>query len=216
MNLRFRINQIKNAFFFKEKRSYKWIFIYGVPRSGTTYFYQELLQLSKFGVSDYDLGKFIPVMNHIQQSDYIPIDNNELKKFLSKQLLIHAAPGGGNEYEFIVKQVNTNLEEYQLLCELMGSEPAHKYFLFREPIGWLPSAMKKFALDAGQAETLYRMSFNSYSEIGGEKIEYGQEITEALTNLKIAPSITFNSNENNSAIEKNISLKNIYDKNKKG
>ena len=128
MNLRFRINQLKNTFFFKEKKKYKWIFVYGVPRSGTTYFYQELLQLSKFGVSDYDLGKFIPVINHIQQSTYIPIDTDALKNFLSEQLLIHTAPGGGNEYDFIVKQVNTNLEEYQLLCELMGSEPKKSIF----------------------------------------------------------------------------------------
>ena len=211
MNLRFRINQLKNTFFFKEKKKYKWIFVFGVPRSGTTYFYQELLQLSKFGFSDYDLGKFIPVINHIQQSTYIPIDTNGLKKFLSEQLLIHAAPGGGNEYDFIVKQVNTNLEEYQLLCELMGSEPEEKYFLYREPNGWLPSAKKKFNIDEKQAGELYRMSFDSYSSIGGDKIEYGEGITDALTNLKIAPSIKFNSKENNPATDKNISLKYIYD-----
>ncbi|MEX2596293.1 MAG: hypothetical protein WEC59_05120, partial [Salibacteraceae bacterium] len=82
MNLRYRISQLKNSLFPPRKKHYRWVFIYGVPRSGTTYFYQELMQLARLGVSDFDLGKFVPVIHHIEQSGYIPLDTEALKQHL--------------------------------------------------------------------------------------------------------------------------------------
>lgn len=215
MNLRFRINQLKNSLFPPKKKKYRWIFVYGIPRSGTTYFYQELMQIARLGVSDFDLGKFVPVIEHIDQSGYIPLDTQALKNHLRDQLLMHAAPGGGSKYDFIIKQVNTNLTEYQLLCELMSSEPSEKYFLYREPNGWLPSAMKKFGIDEKMAEGLYKQSFDSFSIIGGEQIEYGSEITSSLALRNIRPLNAFGEKTPDSTLETNSQLRRIYSNTKK-
>jgi len=192
MNLRYRLSQLKNSLFPPRKKNYRWIFIYGVPRSGTTYFYQELMQLGRLGVSDFDLGIFVPIIEHIEQSGYIPLDTVALKDHLRDQLLTHAAPGGGTKYDFIVKQVNTNLKEYELLCELMGGEPEKKFFLYREPSGWLSSAMKKFGIDEDEAVDMYKNSAHVRNEIGGKYIEYGSQINEALLDSGIISLIKFN------------------------
>ncbi len=211
MNLRYRIAQLKNSLFTPAKRRYKWIFIYGVPRSGTTYFYQELMQLGRLGVSDFDLGKFVPVIEHIEQSGYIPLDTASLKKHIRNQLLLHAAPGGGSKYDFIIKQVNTNLKEYELLFELMGGEPEEKYFLYREPKGWLPSAMKKFDLDESGAVELYNEAIHSFRLLKGTAIEYGQEINTYL-NLKIKNRLEpFNEGQVADGVLPNEFLKTTYE-----
>jgi hypothetical protein len=210
MNLRFRINQILNSLSAKRKESYDWIFVYGVPRSGTTYFYQELLQLGKHGVSDYDLGKFAPAFQHIEKSGYIPIDTNEIKELLGDQILSRSAPGAGNQFDFIVKQVNTNLAEYELLCELMGSTPKAKYFLFREPSGWLPSAVKKYNISEKEAEVMYESSIRSYDEIGGEILEYGDQITKELQTLKIKSLNPFAPRLKNAIELRNDTLDKLY------
>lgn len=210
MNLRFRIKQIVNSLSAKKKASYDWIFVYGVPRSGTTYFYQELLQLGKHGVSDYDLGRFNPAFDHIEKSGYIPIDTNEIKALLRDQIISRSAPGAGNKYDFIVKQVNTDLAEYELLCELMGSIPKATYFLFREPSGWLPSAMKKYGINQEQAITMYENSIQSYDEIGGKIIEYGDSINAALSEEGIDPIVPFyiQNKEKNGVLSKRVN--NLY------
>jgi hypothetical protein len=210
MNLRFRINQILNSLSAKRKESYDWIFVYGVPRSGTTYFYQELLQLGKHGVSDYDLGKFAPAFQHIEKSGYIPIDTNEIKELLGDQILSRSAPGAGNQFDFIVKQVNTNLAEYELLCELMGSTPKAKYFLFREPSGWLPSAMKKYNINKKEAEAMYESSIRSFDVIGGVRLEYGDQITKELQKLKIKSLTPFSPKSKEATYSIGDSLDQLY------
>jgi hypothetical protein len=197
MNLRYKIAQLKNSISFSQKDQYDWLFIYGVPRSGTTYFFHELMQLSKLGISDYDLGTWLPVIDHIDTSGYIPIDTNNIRSFIKEQMVNHGAPGGGNKYDFIVKQVNTDAKEFQFLCELMGSEPKEKYFLYREPTSWLPSAMKKYSISSVEAEVIYRNSLASYHKIGGCIIEYGLELQTALHTIGIPSREKFEIKENN-------------------
>lgn len=183
MNLRYRLKQIWNSAFPPNGKSAKWIYVYGLPRSGTTYFYHQLMQHAKLGVSDYDLGKFIPAMKHYQGSDYIPIDSSDIIDFLRNQIRLKGAPGGGSSFDFIVKQVYTTKEEFDLICSIMGSKPEHSFFLFREPEGWYASAIKKFNLDQEGALKMYQNSIQSFQEIGGEVIEYGPGLETALNQL---------------------------------
>jgi hypothetical protein len=191
MNLNYRINQIRNTLLSSKKTNYKWVFIYGVPRSGTTYFYHELLQLGKMGISDFDLQIFIPVISHIEESGYIPIDTDHLKEHLLNQLRTHSAPGGGSEYDFVVKQVNTNKDELDLFCDLFGTEPDSITFLYRHPSAWLSSAMRKFNISQSEAISLYKNCLNSFNTIGGKALEYGPDIVNHLTNLGVRKMYNF-------------------------
>jgi len=149
------------------------------------------MQLGKKGVSDFDLGKFNPAISNIEQSGYIPIDVKALKQFLRNQIISHAAPGGGHEFDFIIKQVNTNLNEFALICELMGSQPKKRFFLFREPSNWLPSAMKKFNITESEAVLIYQQSLDSFAQIGGKIVEYGPEIDIVLSQYNTNTFIPF-------------------------
>lgn len=195
MNLKYKLNQFRNVLTKPTLNKGKWIFVYGVPRSGTTFFYHSLLQEAKFGISDYDLGVFLPAIAHIEQSGYIPINTQELKHFLQQQLSKNAGPGGGSHYDFIVKQVNTGIAEYEFITALMGTEPVAKYFLYREPMSWLPSALKKFKIDEAQAINMYKNSLASFEQIGGTAIAYGPEINHHLKGLNITPIQAFEEKE---------------------
>lgn len=183
MNLRYRLGQIKNSIIRPSEQAANWIFVYGLPRSGTTYFYHQLMQHAKLGVSDYDLRKFIPALKHYQTSDYIPIDSADIIEFLRNQIRLKGAPGGGSSFDFIVKQVYTSKEEFDLICSIMGSKPEHSFFLFREPGGWYASAIKKFNLDHEEALRMYQDSLNSFQEIGGKVVEYGPGLETALNQI---------------------------------
>jgi hypothetical protein len=191
MNLKYKINQLRNVLKKPALQAGRWIFVYGVPRSGTTFFYHALLQEARSGISDYDLGVFLPPIAHIEKSGYIPINTEELKHFLQDQLSKNAAPGGGRRYDFIVKQVNTSLEEFELIKDLMGNEPLEKFFLYREPLSWLPSALKKFNINEIEAIKMYENSLASYQQIGGKALAYGQEINSQLSTLNIDPIQAF-------------------------
>jgi hypothetical protein len=199
MNLRYRLGQIKNTLFRPSGPSSSWAFVYGVPRSGTTYFYHALLTQARLGVSDFDLGRFIPAIKHIESSGYIPIDTQALKHFFKEQLQAHGAPGGGSRWDFVIKQVNTSGQELELYTELIGGPPSAVYFLYREPSAWLPSAMKKYGIGQDEATAMYANSLDAFAQIGGEVIEYGPEITQCLANIGIHPREGFTPPERESS-----------------
>lgn len=212
MNLRYRLGQIKNSIIRPSKQTANWVFVYGVPRSGTTYFYHALLQHAKVGISDFDLGEFLTPIQHIESSGYIPIDTDALKQFLRGQLRDHGAPGGGSRWDYVVKQVNTSKAEFELIQELMGCPPSSIQFLFREPTGWLQSAMKKYKIGEKEAEEMYRSSLGSYNEIGGTVIEYGSELERHLNLIGLNSHVPFelSRNERGKQIEDLDALQGIY------
>ncbi len=191
MNFRYRYNQIKNSLFPPRNNGLKWVFIYGLPRSGTTYYYHQWMNISKVGISDYDLRCFLPVFDHFQSANYIPFDTAALKTHILDQLINTGAPGGGSSFDFVVKQVHTGLSEFELLCEILGSKPSITFFLYREPIGWYHSASRKFNTTAEDAYNMYSESLNSYDLIGGEILEYGLDITASLQKHGISLNETF-------------------------
>lgn len=180
MNLRYRINQLRNTLFSSHAREKKWVLIHGVPRSGTTYMYHEFMKASRYGVSDWDLRYFAEAIGHVRNEQRIAIDSREIVKTLRSQMEKNAAPGGGHSYDFVVKQVNITKPEFDLFCEIMAKPPKETYFLFREPALWFSSAIKKFGLDKEQALKLYKDAMNSYQVGGGKILEYGASLGETL------------------------------------
>lgn len=173
MNINYRLNQLKNSFSRPKSNDHlNWVFIYGLPRSGTTFLLNAFLQKARLGIGDWDLSAFQVAIDSYKTKDYVDLNFDELVEDIRTNILRNAPPGGGSEFDLIVKQINTNRKEYDFLVRLFGCEAQEKIFCYREPNGWLPSAMKKFDLKEKEAQELYIKCLSSYDDIGGFKVDY--------------------------------------------
>lgn len=173
MNLSYKFNQLINLLNKPDgTKQLTWVFIYGLPRSGTTLLLQSFMKQAKAGIGDWDLREIQRAINYYEHSSYIALNTKLMVQQTKENIIRNAPPGGGNRYDLIVKQIDTNQRELDFLIRLFGKEPEFKLFCFREPNGWLPSAKKKFNISDAEAELLYQRCFNSFSEIGGLCIEY--------------------------------------------
>ncbi|MBT7064202.1 MAG: hypothetical protein HN923_05870 [Euryarchaeota archaeon] len=212
MNLRYRFNQLLNTISPVRRESYSWDLIYGLPRSGTTYLYHQMIQKSRFGISDWDLQFFLPALKEIGESDRTPISKTEIISFLRTRIESNAPPGAGSSIDFVIKQVNTTPDEVMLLTEIMDSAPRNIYFLYREPQSWLPSAMKKYGIDKQSASDLYVKCFENFRLIGGSPIDYHHDIEGILQELNIKPNTAFNPTTANSSYDGIEQLELLYGK----
>jgi hypothetical protein len=182
MNFRYRINQLRNSLSGQSKsgRINNWVFIYGVPRSGTTYVLQEFMKLSKRGIGDWELKCLLPGMDEIAKSGWIDFNLDRFSQDISRNVLDFSPPGGGNVFDITVKQIRTNKAEYELYTSMFGCEPQIRIFLFREPDSWMPSAIKKYGISEEECASLYKESLEAYDSIGGYVIEYNNNLPAKL------------------------------------
>lgn len=159
---------------------FNWWLIYGPPRTGTTFMYQLVLQKSKLGISDWDLGDITKAIKKHQEKtrdhkNYIQLDHELIYQQLKRNILQTAYSGGGKQIKLTLKQAALTYENYLSLCAILG-EPEKKIFCFRHPQPYLNSATKKFPqFDINNLKKTYLRSMKSFSKIGGDRFEYRYE-----------------------------------------
>ncbi|MEM9022787.1 MAG: hypothetical protein AAGB22_03540 [Bacteroidota bacterium] len=192
MNLAYKIGQLRNLLFRGKHRhaAARWVFIYGQPRSGTTYVMQQFLRISRGGFGDWELKEFADPIRQARERDWVSLDTDRLVSDLRNNLFATADIGSGSRFDMAVKQITTTKNEFDFLCELMGSEPEHRLFLYREPDGWLASAYEKFGFSEAEALEVFRQGFASWEAIGGQRACYGPEITALLESLGVFEGVS--------------------------
>jgi|GEM_PF-2720196 len=173
MSINYKLNQLLNVFDRRRNSSVnKWAFIYGVPRSGTSFVFQKFLQQSKTGVSDWELSRIKDLSEYYAGQSHIGIDLRKFHSDILENIVISGQPGGSRQYDLVLKQIHTNKGELDFLINMIEKEPEFKLFIFREPKQWFVSAQKKFGLSKEELIVMYRESLDSYFEIGGHILEY--------------------------------------------
>jgi hypothetical protein len=167
----------------KRKRELTWWLIYGPPRCGTSYMVRMVKACSMLYVSDWGLA---PILNPIPKwlrlrsspdFGYIKFDYERFLRGISDNILDNAYPGTGSQLDFVYKQATLGLSQYEVFVKMWGP-PERTVFCFREPAGYIVSAVNKFIYDTVERlQQLYVRSMNSYQEIGGDVFEYTPELT---------------------------------------
>ncbi|MFB6258219.1 MAG: hypothetical protein ABEH38_05965 [Flavobacteriales bacterium] len=182
MKLQHKVGQIRNLFrkLPEKDRELNWVFIYGLPRAGTSYVLNQFLKVARCGIGDWELKEFFRFIRNTRDRDYVTLDTERAMAEMRDNILDNAHVGGGTQLDIAVKQIDCTKEELLYLQELFGGPPQEKLFLFREPSGWLSSAKDKFDLDDEAAVELYERSIASYELIGGQKLEYREGMEKDL------------------------------------
>jgi hypothetical protein len=180
-------------------RPLKWVYIYGHHRGGTTYALQQYLKISKRGTGDWMMHEFAKAFVSAESRERQKLNMVNLKRAFRKNLLKNASIGGGQYYDFVLKQAVGSQDLPSAQCEIafftdLFKGPPHEIiFTFREPHGWWASAKKKFGhLDHDMIE-YYQRAFEAYKINGGKAIEYGNDIVEHFGNHKIFNKIKIDS-----------------------
>lgn len=167
----------------KRKPELKWWLIYGPPRCGTSYMVRVVKACSILYVSDWGLAPILePIPDWLEyysspDFDYIQFDYERFVRSISENILDNAFPGTGAQLDFVYKQATLEPSQYQAFVKMWGP-PERAIFCFREPAGYIASAVNKFIhATVDTLQQLYISSTNSYQEIGGDIFEYTPELT---------------------------------------
>lgn len=107
------------------------------------------------------------------------LDQDRFLSDLAANMYATAQLSGGKQIDLVFKQANTSVEEYQSLVGMFG-EPARRIFCLREPSGYIASARKKFGDETlNHRQFSYVKSLGIFDTIGGDVIEYGDNLTTA-------------------------------------
>jgi len=174
MKLLYRLSQIRNALRAAPRAStpLRWVFLYGLPRSGTTYALDQYMRISRRGIGDWMMEDFALTFDRARQRTRQTLDIDRLADDLRNNLLTNAPIGGGTKFDIVIKQASATYREYAFWRELFGTEPERRLFFYREPAGWLASAKEKFDVHEARASAIYQHSFDCFAEIGGLAIDY--------------------------------------------
>jgi hypothetical protein len=143
---------------------------------------QQYLKVSRRGTGDWMMHQFSEAIIAAENRERQTLNIKKLKKNFRKNLLANAHIGGGQHYDFIVKQaVGTQdlaqvKSEIQFFTDLFKSKPQELIFLYREPYGYWKSAKKKFSHENDEMFIHYKRAFEAFKENGGKAIEYGDEL----------------------------------------
>ena len=184
----------------------KWWLVHGPERTGTTYMVGLITTSAKQFVSDWGLTNMLKLTPDF---GYIKFDKERALRDISNNILDNADPGGGDQIDLVYKQAALILDEFEKL-KLMWGNPERIIFCYRDPAGYMASALKKFpkrSLEKHQWN--YIKILRDYKSIGGEPFEYSSHNTsnmylEFLKPLNLGEIIPFEfrgdyDNENTSA-----------------
>lgn len=165
----------------------KWIYIYGPPRTGSTYLLRQIRKKSIHSVSDWGLGMILKPFCEMPGG----IDKDQFLKDLSKNLLCRSHKQEDAELDLVLKAANSNHEEFQCYMKMFGS-PHRVIFTIREPSGYMNSAMKKFPEKTTQfLQDSYLRMLQLYSSVGGEILNYSDKLnTEIYQDLLLPLKFT--------------------------
>lgn len=173
MNFNYKLRQLKNALNRGNVSSIKnWIFIYGAPRSGTSFVFHKFLEQAKNGISDWELHRVIDTLDYYQGQTHIGLDRDLFSNDLLNNIMRSGQPGAGSNYDLVIKEIDCPKYELDYLINTIKSEPTIKLFMYRSPEAWYKSAKIKFGLGDKELIELYNRSLESYFDIGGQVLEY--------------------------------------------
>ena len=163
-----------------------WWLVYGAERTGTSLMFRMVGMASLRTVSDWGLGDMLKLT---PEYSYIKFDRERALGDISRNILDNAGVGGGTKLDLVFKQASISIQEYQMVVKMWGY-PSRRIFCFREPSGYIASAIKKFpdsSLSHLQAQ--YIESFKRYEEIGGDIFEYSARVTKQHYIEFLAPTV---------------------------
>ena len=151
----------------------KWIFIYGPPRTGSTYLLRLIREVCNCSVSDWGLGAILkPFVETVGG-----IDKERFLQDLAKNLIDSSKIRNNQEIDLVIKSANGNTEEFRCY-QKMFCEPMRIIFTIREPSSYMASATKKFPdSELESLQTCYERMLDIYSEIGGDIFNYHANLT---------------------------------------
>ncbi len=160
-----------------------WWLVHGSARTGTGLMQSLIVSCSKKWISDWGLGNMLRLTSDFK---YVRFDKARARRDIANNILDNAYPGGGDQLDFSFKQANLAYNEYEETTRMWGM-PKRKIFCFRDPSGYMVSAMKKWP-DVPMAilQRAYMETLQNYEDIGGDIFEYGPTVTleDYLTFLK--------------------------------
>ena len=150
----------------------KWIYIYGPPRTGSTYLLRQIRKKSIHSVSDWGLGVILKPFVAMPGG----IDKDRFLCDLAKNLLDRSRKNEQGELDLVLKAANGNFEEFEGYKKMFGF-PLRIIFSVREPSGYMSSAIKKFPEEPVEfLQDSYLKMLQLYPSIGGDIIDYNQNL----------------------------------------
>lgn len=154
-------------------KAFKWIFIYGPPRTGSTYLLRQIRNHSIHSVSDWGLGLILKPFISMPGG----IDKQKFLEDLRRNLLSRSKRNSGGHFDLVLKAANGNLEEFECYKEMFGL-PERIIFTIREPSGYMSSAHKKFPEKTlPHLQRSYLRMMTLYHSIGGEILDYSDSLS---------------------------------------
>ncbi len=153
----------------------KWIYVYGPPRTGSTYLLRQIRNKAIHSVSDWGLGMILQPFAQMPGG----IDKSRFLQDLAENLLRRSRKRETGEIDLVLKAANSNLEEFECYLKMFGP-PQRIFFTIREPAGYMSSASKKFPdkkIDFLQASYLRMLAL--YPSIGGDVLNYSENLCPA-------------------------------------
>lgn len=167
----------------KGKPKLTWWLIYGPPRSGTTYMLRLTKTCCALYAGDWGLGPILrPMPDWLETRSspdfgYIRFDYDRLLRDISDNIIDNAYRGTGDQLDLLYKQATLQIDQFRALVAMWGA-PERTIFCFREPAGYMASAVRKFIYDSSERlQQLYVDSVESYLDIGGDTFEYTPKLT---------------------------------------
>ena len=168
----------------------KWIYIYGPPRTGSTYLLRQIRKKSIHSVSDWGLGMILKPFAGMPGG----IDKDRFLCDLAKNLLDRSRKNEQGELDLVLKAANANFEEFEGYKQMFGF-PQRIIFSVREPSGYMSSAIKKFPEEPVVfLQGSYLKMLQLYPSIGGDIIDYNQNLRSQCYQKFLLP-LEFSDNE---------------------
>lgn len=185
MSFQHKIRQLQNLAYQAKQvdKPMKWLYIHGLPRSGTSFTLRQFMLISRQGIGDWMMHEVAETYHNIEVRERQHLNMNKLYTDMKRNILENAPVGGGSAFDFVVKQANGKSIEVEFWTRIFQNPPHYILFLYREPDGWYSSASEKFHLNEKENIELYAESLRGFTKIGGVPIEYGEGINDYLKTL---------------------------------
>ena len=172
------INFILSRFILPTPKS--WIYIYGHNRGGTSYLLRQFMKISRRGTGDWMLFQFATAFSEAKNRERQTMDIDKLESAFKKNLLRNALWGSGSQFDIVIKQAKGRKIELEFFTKLFRRPPDLVLFAYREPHGWWATSKIKFGRTDEFMIERYESAFETYQELGGIPIQYGDELVTYL------------------------------------
>ena len=164
--------------------TFKWWFIYGAIRTGSSYMADAIGLAAKLKVRDLgvnNLYKIVGSQNRATAKNDLPFNWDKAFHSISENILENGEKGQGSQLDLVYKQAGGKeiADSYPSLVRMWGL-PERIIFCFRDPSSYMSSAIKKFPNEPlERLQSIYVESFVTYNLIGGDRFEYNSNLSAA-------------------------------------